>query len=163
TLKRTWSSLGIWKRSVLLSSLIVGGDDKDEDAEEITAETVEKLKEPKALSEMLSELARALPEVKRPLIDERDAFMMSAVQAAAAQHAKKVVTVVGAAHVPGMSERFGQLVDRAALASPPRPGLVWTALKWLVPALIIGLFVWGFFRFDTAKLGHMALAWIIPT
>jgi len=168
TLKRTWSSLGLWKRSMLLSSLIVGGDGKEGDGggggEEVTAETVEQLKEPKALSEMLAELSRALPEVKRPLIDERDQYMMSAIEEAGARPGvRKVVAVVGAAHVPGMVERFGVRADREALAAPPRPGLVWRGLKWLVPAAIVGLFVWGFFRFDTSKLGHMALAWIIPT
>jgi pheromone shutdown-related protein TraB len=164
TLKRTWSSVGVWKRAVLLSSLLFGGGDKDDEAEEITADTVEKLKEPKALSEMLSELSRALPQVKRPLIDERDAYMMSGIQdVATAANAKRVVAVVGAAHVPGMKERFGALVDRAALAQPPRPSLVWTAIKWLVPALILALFTWGIVRFDTQKLGQMAFAWIVPT
>ena len=166
TLKRTWSSLGLWKRSMLLSSMVVGGDGKDakDGGEELTAETVEQLKEPKALSEMLAELSRALPEVKRPLIDERDQYMMSAIEeAGAAEGVRTVVAVVGAAHVPGMVANLGARADRADLAAPPRPGLFWTGLKWLVPALIVGLFVWGFFRFDTAKLGHMALAWIIPT
>ncbi len=164
TLKRTWSSLGLWKRAVLLSSLVFGGGDgKDGDGEEITAETVEKLKEPKALSEMLSELARALPQVKRPLIDERDAYMVGGLEAAGAAGARTVVAVVGAAHVPGMRERFGTPIDRAALARPPRPGVFWTILKWLVPILLVGLLAWGFARFDTSKLGHMAAAWIIPT
>src|SRR5215510_7558389 len=64
TLKRTWSSLGVWKRATLLTSLVFGGGkDEDGDEEEITAETVEQLKEPKALSEMLAELSSALPQV----------------------------------------------------------------------------------------------------
>jgi pheromone shutdown protein TraB len=41
--------------------------------------------------------------------------------------------------------------------------VVWTAIKYLIPALIVALFVWAAFRFDTSKLGHLALAWIIPT
>ncbi|MCE9573751.1 MAG: TraB/GumN family protein [Deltaproteobacteria bacterium] len=163
TLKRTWASVGLWKRSMMLSSLVMGFSDDDKGkGEAVTAETIEQLKEPKALSEMLAELSRALPEVKRPLIDERDQYLMSGVEAAGAD-ARKVVAVVGAAHVPGMQTWFGKPVDRKALDLPPNPGLGWTLLKWLVPALIIGLFVWGSFRFDTAKLGHMALAWIAPT
>lgn len=162
TLKRTWASVGLWKRSQMLASLVVGFDDGDGKGEPVTAETIEQLKEPKALSEMLAELSRALPEVKRPLIDERDQYLMSGVEQAGTE-ARKVVAVVGAAHVPGMQTYFGKPVDRAALDQPPKPGLGWTLLKWLVPALIIGLFVWGSFRFDTSKLGHMAMAWIAPT
>jgi pheromone shutdown protein TraB len=44
----------------------------DEDGEPLTADSVEGLKEPKALSEMLTELGNAVPEVKGPLVDERD-------------------------------------------------------------------------------------------
>ena len=168
TLRRTWGSLGIWKRATLLGGLIFPSssddDEEDEDDGEITAAKVEALKETKALSEMLDELSRALPEVKRPLIDERDAFMISKI-VEAGRGAKRVVAVVGAAHVPGMKARFAEAktIDREALARPPAPSVLWTAIKWLVPALIIGLFVWAAFRFDTSKLGHLALAWIIPT
>jgi pheromone shutdown-related protein TraB len=166
TLRRTWSSLGIWKKASLLGGLAFPSKDEegDEDDEELTAAKVEALKETKALSEMLDELSRALPEVKRPLIDERDAFMISKI-VEAGRGAKKVVAVVGAAHVPGMKARFAEAktIDRAELARPPKPSVVWTAIKWLVPTLIIGLFVWAAFRFDTSKLGHLALAWIIPT
>jgi pheromone shutdown-related protein TraB len=170
TLRRTWASIGLWKRASLLGSLVFPSkaEEGDDDDGEITAAKVEQLKETKALSEMLDELSRALPEVKRPLIDERDAFMMSRItDAGAAAGAKKVVAVVGAAHVPGMKARFADAgagsIDRAALAKPPAPSLFWTVLKYLVPALIIGMLVWASFRFDTSKLGHLAVAWIIPT
>ncbi|HTJ46795.1 MAG TPA: TraB/GumN family protein [Kofleriaceae bacterium] len=163
TLRRTWKSLGVWKRATLLTSLVFPAKaDDDDEPEEITAETVEKLKETKALSEMLDELSRALPEVKRPLIDERDAYMISKIEEAGVG-AKKVVAVVGAAHVPGMKARFGTTIDRDELTRPPKPSLVWTAIKYLIPALILGLLTWAAFRFDTSKLGHMAMAWIIPT
>ncbi len=168
TLRRTWASLGIWKRASLLGSLVfpAKSDDDDDDDGEITAAKVEQLKETKALSEMLDELSRALPEVKRPLIDERDAFMTSRiVEAGSSAKAKKVVAVVGAAHVPGMMARFADAgaIDRAVLSKPPAPSLFWTALKYLVPALIVGMLVWASCRFDTSKLGPRALAWIIPT
>ena len=54
-------------------------DDEDGDADDgqITAAKVEKLKEPKALSEMLPSSARAVPEIKGPLIDERDQYLVS--------------------------------------------------------------------------------------
>ncbi len=76
TLKRTWANIGFWKRSMLLSSLVVGDED-DKDAKPVTAATIEELKDQKALSSMLDELAKALPEVKGPLIDERDRYMAS--------------------------------------------------------------------------------------
>lgn len=163
TLRRTWAALGVWKRAQLLGGLIFGSKEMEgEDADEITAESIEKLKEPVALSEMMAELARALPEIKRPLIDERDAYLMSGTEAAA-KDATKIVAVVGAAHVAGMQTHFGKPVDRAALAKPPRPSRFWQVVKYLVPALLLAFLVWGLLRFDTDKLGRMAFAWILPT
>ena len=86
---------------MVLSSLLVG---TSESHEPVSAADIEKLKEAKALSEMLTELSRALPEVKTPLIDERDMFLMSSIEEAG-KGAKDVVAVVGAAHVPGMRQQ----------------------------------------------------------
>lgn len=181
TLKRTWSSLGFWKRSMLLASLITGGDDDDDEDEDdddkkqkgkdgapaakkapTTAEDIEALKEPKALSEMLSELSRTLPEVKRPLIDERDQYLLAGVEQAAGG-ARSVVAVVGAAHVPGMLAHRGQPVDKAALDAMPRPSLLWTIVKWLVPAFLVFGLVWGAFHSDEVDVKDVVMALVLPT
>lgn len=161
TLKRTWANLGLWKRSMLISSLLVGWDDDDK-GEPVTKETVENLKEPKALSEMLTELGKAVPEVKGPLVDERDQYLASKMTDAG-NGKRKVVAVVGAAHVPGMTENVGKPVDRAALDKLPPPSLIWQIVKWGIPlAFLVGL-VYFWQTSETATLGSMMLAWILPT
>lgn len=161
TLKRTWKNLGLWKRSVLLSSLVVGWDDDDK-GEPVTEESVEDLKEPKALSEMLTELGRAVPQIKGPLIDERDRYLASkAVDAGRGKD--KVVAVVGAAHVPGMKAHFGAPVDRTELEKIPPPSLLWRVLKWGIPIAFLAALVWFWQRSDTTSLTEMMLAWILPT
>jgi pheromone shutdown-related protein TraB len=170
TLGRTWRNLGLWKRATLLSSLIVGfrpdpGDTTGElpgDDEPITEQTIEDLKEPRALSEMLGELGRMVPQIKAPLIDERDQYLASKLADAGAGR-RTVVAVVGAAHVAGIQARFGTPVDRAALDRVPPPALVWRAIKWLVPALFIAALIWGWRRTDTASFVELMLAWILPT
>lgn len=204
TLKRTWANIGLWKRSLLLSSLVVG-DDSDKGAEPVTADAIEQLKDQKALSSMLDELAKALPEVKGPLIDERDRYMASkmievaaapsplalpattpgaaaapepdAAAAAPARSgkAKRVVAVVGAAHVPGIRATFGAPVDRKALETLPPPSKLWTAIKWLIPALFLAGLLWGWQASesridDVTRAGRQAhslfelmMAWIAPT
>ncbi|HEU4732048.1 MAG TPA: TraB/GumN family protein [Kofleriaceae bacterium] len=165
TLKRAWRNLGLWKRSMLLSSLVVGFDGDDPrpgDAEPITEKTIEDLKEPKALSEMLSELGRVVPQIKAPLIDERDQYLASKLADAGAGR-KTVVAVVGAAHVPGIQAHFGTPIDRAALERVPPPSLVWRVIKWLVPILFIAALIWGWRRSETTSLVEMMLAWILPT
>jgi pheromone shutdown-related protein TraB len=163
TLKRTWRNLGLWKRSMLLSSLIVGfeGDD-GKPGEPITEKTIEDLKEPKALSEMLSELGRAVPEIKAPLIDERDQYLASKLADAGAGR-RSVVAVVGAAHVPGILACFGKAIDRAALERVPPPSLLWRIIKWAVPILFLAALIWGWRRSETTSLLQMMIAWILPT
>lgn len=163
TLKRTWRNLGLWKRSMLLSSLIVGFETDDPRAgEPITEKSIEDLKEAKALSEMLSELGRVVPQIKAPLIDERDQYMASRLAEVGAGR-RSVVAVVGAAHVPGIHAWFGTPIDRAALDRIPPPSLVWRAIKWLVPILFLAALVWGWRRSDTTSFMEMMLAWILPT
>ncbi|MBA2539517.1 MAG: TraB/GumN family protein [Deltaproteobacteria bacterium] len=172
TLKRTWKNLGLWKRSMLLSSLIVGFEDDDEDDEDeddkgITAKTVEDLKEPKALSEMLSELGRAVPQIKTPLIDERDQYLATKAVAAATPETgpkrKTVVAVVGAAHVPGMKANWGKPADLAKLEKIPPPGLLWTILKWAVPVLFIVGLIYFWQQSEESSFFDMMLRWVLPT
>ncbi|HEY5948958.1 MAG TPA: TraB/GumN family protein [Kofleriaceae bacterium] len=161
TLKRTWSNLGLWKRSMLLSSLLVGWED-DKKGEVVTEQTVEDLKEPKALSEMLTELGKAVPEVKGPLVDERDQYLSSKMTDAG-KGKRKVVAVVGAAHVPGMTRNIGLPIDRAKLDQLPPPSLLWQIVKWGIPLLFIIALIWGWQRSDATSLAEMMLAWILPT
>lgn len=191
TLKRTWASLGFWKRSMLLASMVAGSDDEEDDEDEdddkkkkkakkgdaaapaaapaparkspTTAEDIEALKEPKALSEMLSELSRTLPQIKRPLIDERDQYLLAGVEAAAASGARSVVAVVGAAHVPGMLAHRGKPVDLVALDAMPRPSILWTIVKWLVPAFLVFGLVWGAFHSDEIAVKDVIMALVLPT
>jgi pheromone shutdown-related protein TraB len=164
TLKRTWRNLGLWKRSMLLSSLVVGFEDDKPGGkgEPITEAAIEDLKEPQALSEMLNELGRAVPEIKGPLIDERDQYLASKLAEAGAGR-RKVVAVVGAAHVPGMRARFGTPIDRAVLEQIPPSSLLWRVLKWLIPALFVAALIWFWQTKDTSSFIEMLLAWLLPT
>jgi pheromone shutdown protein TraB len=111
---------------------------------------------------MLAELGRAVPQIKGPLIDERDQYLAS-MTVDAGKGRQKVVAVVGAAHVPGMKEHFGKPVDRAALDQIPPPSLVWRLVKWLVPILFLVGIVWFWRQSEDRSLTEMMLAWILPT
>lgn len=155
TLKRTWSNLSFWNRIKVLSGLF-GGVFSDE---ELSEEELEKLKEKDHLSEMMSEFARLMPQVKTPLIDERDQFLMSAIDDAPGQ---KIVAVVGAGHVPGMVAGRGEPVDRTRLSEIP-VGSSWTKwLKWIIPALVLGAFAFGYQKHAGQNLEEMFWAWVLP-
>jgi pheromone shutdown-related protein TraB len=161
TLKRTWHNLGVVQRAMLVGSLVVGLASR-RDAEPLTAETIEGIKEPKALSEMLAELGRAVPRLKAPLIDERDRYLASRLTEAGSGR-RAVVAVVGAAHVAGIQANLGAPVDRAALERVPPPSLAWRILRWAVPAVFLAALAWGWRRSEPAEFVETLLAWIVPT
>jgi pheromone shutdown-related protein TraB len=163
TLKRTWRNLGPWKRVALFASLFASSDtgDAGQRDQPISAEMIEDLKQPRALSDMLTELGRAVPEIKRPLIDERDQYLASRL-AEAGRGRHSVVAVVGAAHVPGIQAQLGAPVDRAALEEIPPPSRLWRALTWLVPIALIAVLAHGAHA-EPGRLAELVWAWILPT
>lgn len=156
TLKRTWHNLSLWNKSKLASSLVAAPFA----IEEITEEQVEKLKERDAISDMMAELARVMPQVKGPLIDERDRYLMSSIQEAPG---RRVVAVVGAGHVKGMLARLGETVDRAALTNIPPASVVGKVIAWSIPVLFAFALVWGQWKAPPGTLREMIVAWVLPS
>lgn len=155
TLRRTWSNVSFFRKASLVSAVIgstLGGEEIDE-------QTIEEMKESENLQDMLEEFTEALPEVKEPLIDERDRYMISLIREVPGE---KVVAVVGAAHVPGMTANLETTVDREELeVNPPRPGWV-NALKWVIPLVVLAAFWVGYQRHAGEGLEQMLRAWILP-
>jgi pheromone shutdown-related protein TraB len=160
TLKRTWRNLGLWRRATLLFSLL--GSDDDDKGEPITKDTVEGMKQQQALSEMLADLGKQVPEIKGPLVDERDQYLVSKMRDAG-EGKQTVVAVVGAAHVPGMTAQLDQPIDRAVLDTIPPPALWWRIAKWGVPLAFLALLAWLLRAQDPSTFAKTMLAWIIPT
>lgn len=159
TLKRTWANLGFWTKMSLLSEILAMLFSRGK-SDEVTVVDIEELKRQANLSDMLTEFAQHLPQIKEPLIDERDKYLMSGIERA---QGRRVVAVVGAAHVPGMRSQFGKEVDRAALDKLPPPSRLMAALKWLLPALILLAFVYGYWKSGGQSLDEMIGAWVVPT
>lgn len=155
TLKRTWSNLGFTGKVKVLS-MLMGGFFA---AQKITEDQIEELKDRDNISEMMTEFARIMPKAKEPLIDERDRFLMSKIREAPG---KKIVAVVGAGHVAGMVANLETEVDREALSKIPGPSLTGTILKWLIPAIVLGAFYYGYTQHSGDGLRQMLYAWVLP-
>lgn len=156
TLKRTWSNLGFWDRMNITGGLLAAPFE----TEEIDAEKIEALKDQDTIGEMLKQVATELPRIKTPLIDERDAYLISSIREASG---KKIVGVVGAAHVEGMVRLLDQPVDRASLSLIPPPSPWTRVLAWVIPVLMLLAFYKGYHDHQGQRLEEMLLAWAIPT
>jgi pheromone shutdown-related protein TraB len=131
TLRRAWHTTSFFKKSYLLVNLFAGLFDRTE----ITEEKLKELKKTDVLSELMMELGKALPELKRVLIDERDTFLSERIKNA---EGKRIVAVVGAGHVNGIKKALPE--DRNAqmeeISTIPPVSSTWKALGWFIPAVI---------------------------
>lgn len=137
TLRRTWRNLGLRGRLRLLLYLTASVFFD----EEISEETIEKLKEEAHLTDVLQMMAKEFPSLKTPLIDERDLYLSEKIRTAPGQ---TIVAVVGAGHVPGILKAIQQPQDLGPLSKTPPPSFWGAFLKWAIPLLIVAIFVYGF-------------------
>lgn len=154
TLQRTWRGMTFWGKMKVLSQLLASLFVR----EEISKEEIEKLKESDALSEAMQMLAEQSPEMKRILIDERDQFLAEKIKLA---QGKRIVAVVGAGHVKGLTAELEREHNLAELETVPPPGKIGIWLKWGIPTLIVGLVAYGFFTVETDVSIEMIQRWFL--
>jgi pheromone shutdown-related protein TraB len=154
TLARTWRLMGLWTKIKLLAQIITSAGGMDS----ITEEQIEEMKKRDVLETLLSEIGEELPEVKNILIDERDQYLTYKIRTAPG---KRIVAVVGAGHVPGIQHYWNLPLDIEPLEQiPPRSKLI-SIFKWIIPLLILALFIIGFFSAGTSTTTNMLKWWIL--
>jgi pheromone shutdown-related protein TraB len=153
TLSRAWRLMGLWTKLKFMVQLMVslGGVD------DITEQDVEEMKDKDVLEMLLSEIGKALPAMKRILIDERDQYLAHKIRTAPG---RKIVAVVGAGHIQGIQKNWNESVQMATLEELPPKGKLSFVLKWGIPALIIGLIIFGFFMSGATAGTDMIRWWI---
>ncbi len=155
TLRRVWGGLSFFQKMKFISSVIPS---LLFSSEEIDDETVEELKGADHLEAAMDEFAKALPGVRKSLIDERDMYLAEKIKSSKGD---KVVAVVGAAHVPGIKKWIDTDIDLEKISEIPPKSIVPTLIGWGIPLIIVGLMVFGFINGGAGKLKEMALAWIL--
>lgn len=157
TLRRTWSSLGFWGGLKVLWSLLLEGLSE---GEELGEEEIERLKTADVLEEAMQDFARALPSVRESLIDERDKYLASKIAGAPGE---RVVAVVGAGHVPGISRYLYHDIDLSPLEKVPPPSPWGKIIAWAIPLAILALIVYGFWSAGPEMGGKMVRDFILLT
>ncbi|MDO3376989.1 TraB/GumN family protein [Geoalkalibacter halelectricus] len=157
TLLRVWRRTSLWKKAHIMATLVASLFESQKASEEELA----RLRQTDTLSAMLEEMSRMLPSVKSVLVDERDIYMAYHIRNAPG---RRIVAVLGAAHIPGIKRLFGEDISAATIAEisrvPPKP-IISRAIPWIIPAVVISLFVLGFFLGDRQQVAGAALAWVL--
>jgi pheromone shutdown-related protein TraB len=158
TLKRAWGALSFWKKAGLLSGALTTVFETPE----LNEEELRRLKKQDALNELMQELGRAMPELKRTLIDERDAYLATKIRATSGQ---VLVAVVGAGHLAGMAEALqaGRSADLGPLETLPEPSPALKLLGWSIAALVVGSLAYIGMTKGPEAAGRNALFWVLAT
>ena len=167
TLKRAWHSVGFWQRFGLLGGLLASVFER----EAIDQQEIEKLKQGDLLESAFSEFASESKPLYQSLIGERDAFMAARLREEATRsattEARRVLVVIGAGHLKGLTGLLREQQDDpatvvAALASTP-PKSRWP--KWVAVILVLAVFAAIAYAFHrNTALGAQALRdWVLYT
>ncbi len=155
TFSRIWHNVGFWGKCKLLMEIIFSIFDD----EAISEEELEKLKSQDMLNGILKDFTESFPKLKTPLIDERDQYLSQKIKEAPGE---KIVAVLGAAHVPGITEEIHKEHDLQALTELPPKSIVPKILGWSIPALIIALIAYTFYSNPDAGV-QQTLSWVLWT
>lgn len=137
TFNRIWHNLGLTGKAQLLNGIFFSIFSK----ETISEDELEKMKSQDTLNAVLAEFTESFPKLKKPLIDERDQYLAQKIKDAPGN---KIVAVLGAAHVPGITVEIHKEHDLEALSQTPPKSIVPKILGWVIPLLIIALIAYTF-------------------
>ncbi|MFK5927808.1 MAG: TraB/GumN family protein [Desulfuromusa sp.] len=158
TLLRVWRKTGLWNKMKVMASLFGSLFEK----QELDEEELAKLRESDTLSSMLDEMGKLLPSVKQILVDERDTYMAYHIRNAPGE---KILAVVGAAHLPGITQLLqGDEISPETISEisivPPKTTFS-KLIPWLIPGIVVVLFIGGFFFGNRDQLANAATAWVL--
>ncbi len=156
TLRRAWNSMSFFQKMKFILSGFAGIFEK----EELTEEKLSELKQKDVLSELMQELGKHMPILKRVLLDERDSFLSQKMKLA---KGNKIVSVVGAGHVSGIIKSLSgnETVDLEAISVIPPVSKWIKIIGWGVPAIIIASLIYIGFTKGSDVAGDNVLFWIL--
>jgi pheromone shutdown-related protein TraB len=156
TMLRAWRSMSLWKKNQLLAAIIAGAAG----SEELSEEELARMRQHDVLSEMMNELAEAMPNLKRILIDERDTYLAEKILQA---EGRRVVAVVGAGHIEGIKKALhdGERTELAPIEVIPDAVPVGRIIGWSIPVLVLGSLALIAWTKGSAVAGENLLFWIL--
>ena len=129
--------------------------------EKVNEEQVEQLKSQDILSEAIREFESISPTLKEVVVDERDQYLANKILQA---QGKKVVAVIGAGHLKGVKKYLESKESASSiheLEELPHPSVASKLIKWGIPTVIIGLFIYGFLKVDLQQGYDLIWRWVL--
>lgn len=156
TLRRAWRTTPFLKKMMLLSAVVAAVFEE----KEISEEQIQEVLQRDALNELMQELGKALPTLKRVLIDERDSYIAQKMREV---EGSRIVSVVGAGHLNGIEAllKSREKPDMRTISLIPPASPIWKWVGWGIPALILGSIAYIGWMQGLGAAGDNALYWIL--
>jgi pheromone shutdown-related protein TraB len=155
TFLRIWRKLSLWDKTKLIGSFLFSFDDDND----ISNEDLQDLLQEDMLESAINGLRKEFPKIGDILISERDQYLAAKIKEAPG---KKVVAVLGGAHVPGVKHEIYQTQDIQSISEVPAKSLFSKVAGWIIPAIITFMLVYSFvLNFETGL--QQLSAWVLWT
>lgn len=155
TFSRIWGNIGFMGKAQLLTSVFFSIFSK----ETISEEDLEKMKSQDTLNAVMNDFTQSFPKLKTPLIDERDQYLAQKIKEAPG---KKIVAVLGAAHIPGIIKEVHNEHDLDELSKVP-PKSKWPKIiGWAIPLALVAMIAITFMNNPAAGIDQ-TISWVLWT
>jgi pheromone shutdown-related protein TraB len=164
TLKRAWGIMPLPEKIRLFFYLFYDFTYGVFEGKKINENLIEELKDKDVISELMNELGKEAPSVKKVLVDERDIYIANKILTA---KGKKVVAVIGAGHVSGIKKYIETHItekkpyDLKQLEEIPKKAGIMKFAKYIIPVIFILILWYGFKTGGYEKVINMLAIWII--
>lgn len=155
TFMRIWRKMSLKEKFDLLLNLFFALDEEDET--EISDEEIAKLLQKDMLEAAMTSMKEEFPKIGDILLCERDQHLANKIKNAPG---KKIVAVLGGAHVAGVKEEIFKEQNMTEITSVPPAGKAGKIIGWAVPLAIVALIAYGFVQgFQTGM--EQVISWIL--
>ena len=155
TFLRIWRKLSLWEKGKMLFSLLFSFDDDTE----VSDMDLQELLKSDMLESVLIDMRKQFPKIGEILISERDQYLASKIKEAPG---KKIVAVLGGAHVPGVKNEIYRSQDIESISTIPPKKTATKIVGWLIPGALIVLLLYSFFVSIQTGFEQLS-AWVLWT
>ena len=139
TFMRIWRKMTLKEKFDLLLNLFFALDDEEEN--EITDEEISNLLQKDMLEAAMANMKEEFPKIGDILLCERDQHLANKIKNAPG---RKVVAVLGGAHVAGVKEEIFKEQNMQEISTVPPAGKAGKIIGWAIPIAIVALIAYGF-------------------
>lgn len=155
TFLRIWRKLSLWDKTKLSFGLLFSFEEDTE----VSSQDIKDLMEKDMLESAIAGIRERFPQIGEVLISERDQYLAAKIKDAPG---RKVVAVLGGAHVPGVTKELCQTQDIESISKVPPKSRFSKIAGWIIPAIITGLIAYAFVLNVHTGLQQLS-AWVLWT